>query len=213
MKKYFFLCLIFTGLLFSCQKEPSNKDGLLNESKIKSEMDRIDKNIRGGDKEPCFTMMYPVTFIMPDRSTITGNSREELSAAIKSWYEANPRYTEKKHFMQFPVEINFKGKQMTINNEREMQRIREACKGGKDRDEVPCIELIYPVTYILPDRSTVTGNNKEEINMALRRWYGEHPDAAKRHVLQYPVEIKFKGKPKTINNQREMQRFREACKT
>lgn len=205
MKKYIFLGFLIAGLFYSCEKEHSNKDEKWDGDKIKHNGGK-----RGG--EACFTMVYPITFIMPDRSTITGNSREELGAAIKRFYEAHPDFA-KKHVMQYPVEIIFRGETKTINNQREMVRVREACTGIRsgDRDKAPCLEMSYPLTYIMPDKSTVTGNNKKEIAALLKRWHEAHPDAKSRPMLQYPINAKFKGRPITIHNKEEMNRLRKAC--
>ena len=57
------------------------------------------------DREQCFELVYPVTFIMPDRSTITIDNEEDW-AGIKNWYEANPG-SEERPTLQYPVEILF----------------------------------------------------------------------------------------------------------
>lgn len=75
-----------------------------------------------------------------------------------------------------------------------------------------CLELVYPITYIMPDRSTITRDSEEKMNAAIKRWYGANPDATLRPVLQYPVNIKFKGQPLTINNEQQMLRVKNACK-
>ena len=184
-------------VLFSCQKDKG-----IDDAKLKEANQGITNN------ESCFEFMYPITFIMPDGSTISGNSKREISIAIKRWYTANPNSTERPT-LQYPVEINFKGRLLTINNDREMLRIKKACnEGGR-----PCFVFVYPKTYIMPDGLTITGNNKKEIGLAMRRWYAANPGVEERPVLQYPVEIKFvkDGNIVTINNDQQMRRAKASC--
>lgn len=82
----------------------------------------------GKDRKECFDFVYPVTMVMPDGSTITGNNREELGLAIKSWYEANPD-SEEKPELQYPVEVTFEdGTTAIITNDEDMKRAYKACE-------------------------------------------------------------------------------------
>lgn len=195
MKRFFFIGLLLTAVFFSCQKEEIIDDADLKNANQET------------NKESCFDFVYPITYIMPDGTTITGNSKEEITIAMKRWYNANPG-AEERPTLQYPVEINFKGRILTINNDREMLRIKKACN-----DERPCFVFVYPITYILPDGSTITGNNKKEIGIAMKRWYAANPGVEERSVLQYPVEIKFvkDGNIVTINNDQQMQRIKASC--
>ncbi|MBC8320303.1 MAG: hypothetical protein H8E34_06255 [Bacteroidetes bacterium] len=167
---------------------------------------RIEKGDK--DRKECFDFVYPVNYTMPDGTTVTGNNEREVTAAIKAWYEANPGSNERPT-IQYPVEVNFKGRILNINNDEEMRRVKSACDGEKIR----CFVLVYPLTYIMPDGSTITGNNKEEIGIAMRNWYSLNPGVDEKPALQYPVDTKWKdGTVKTINNEGEMRRAKAACK-
>ena len=194
----FFIGLMLTGILFSCQEKAPGKD---------DQMKASDAN--ANSKVRCLEMVYPLTYIMPDGSTITCNNRREL-IAVRIWYREHPDVTERPT-LQYPVEIKFKGQIMTINNDGEMKRIKEACNKGRKK----CFELVYPVTYIMPDGTEITINSKDdkEGRLAIKAWYEAHPDCKEKHSLKYPVDIKYKdGTIKTINNQEEMRRARMACK-
>jgi len=79
-------------------------------------------------KEECFDFVYPVTFFMPDGSTITIEDKEDW-IEIKNWYRANPGVREKPD-VQYPVDIKWKdGSVITINNDDEMRRAYSACEG------------------------------------------------------------------------------------
>ena len=156
------------------------------------------------DIDTCFEFVYPLTFNVPD-GTVTINNEEEMIRAKKAWAEAGIR-----PILQYPLDVNFKGRIITINNEREMKRIKDACDNYKTR----CFEMIFPVTYIMPDGTEIIVNRNNEEGWAdVKAWYAAHPDAAKRPTIKYPVEIKYKkdGTIKTINSNEEMKRAYEAC--
>ena len=194
MKRIFVIGLVLTGLLFSCNKDENKEDSVLKDGQEVS------------DKERCLELVFPITFIMPDESTITGDSREEVGAAIKAWHEANPDVQGKAR-IQYPVEAKFKNKPVTINNQKQMERLKKACEDGKR----PCFTMIYPVTYTMPDGSEITGENRKDIRIAIKAWYEANPGVEERPVLQFPVDIKMKGEIITVNNAAELQEIKKSC--
>ena len=84
----------------------------------------------GDDKEDwkCFDLVLPVTFDMPDGSTITVTSDDEDGwIELRAWYEANPESEEPT--LQYPVDISYRdGTTITINNDEEMGAAEEACR-------------------------------------------------------------------------------------
>ena len=76
----------------------------------------------------CFYMVFPVTFVMPDGSTITVASDDESGwSELKSWYESNE--SEEEPSLQYPVEIIRDTEQgeetIVINSEEELTEIKE----------------------------------------------------------------------------------------
>jgi len=85
------------------------------------------------DKMPCFTMLFPVTHIMPDGSLITANSKEELDRALKAWHRANPD-SNGKSVRQFPFDVKLAdGTIKTINGEDEFNALRKDCMNNNGR--------------------------------------------------------------------------------
>ncbi|KYK34468.1 MAG: hypothetical protein AYK19_12070 [Theionarchaea archaeon DG-70-1] len=82
-----------------------------------------------------------------------------------------------------------------------------------ERDELKeCFELVLPVTFIMPDGSTIIVEDRDGYT-ELKAWYQDHPDAKERPALQYPVDISYgEGKTVTINNDEEMARAKAACR-
>ena len=77
---------------------------------------------------------------------------------------------------------------VTISNEEEMEAAKKECYEEDEEEE--CFTLIYPVTFTLPDDSTVSGN-EEEVWTAIKAWYEAHPDVAEEPELNYPVQIAY----------------------
>ena len=185
---------------------------------------KLDPNIKRGDKSDwdrygdkgdwkCFDIVLPVTYVMPDGSAITVNNNDENGwQEIKDWYDANPN-SEEKPAIQYPVDISFETREgsttFTITNVEEMRNAYQRC-GGRDDDDRECFELILPVSFVMPDGSTITVENDSGW-VDLRSWYETNPDTEGRPELQYPVNILFDDETVTINNAEEMNMVIREC--
>ena len=201
-----FFTLLALVAFSSCDKDGLKKD---NYDKDKLEKDGKDTKDDDKDKEVCFELVYPVSYTMPDGSSITGDNEYELWSAIKSWYEAHPDIAAKPT-INYPVDIVWKdGATYPISNEDEMIKLKKKCY---DKDKKECFELVYPVTYAMPDGSSVTGDNEDELWAAIKTWYEVHPDVAAKPSLNYPVDIVWKdGVTYPIANVDEMIELKKKC--
>ena len=83
----------------------------------------------------CFSIVFPVSFTMPDESIITASDEEDLSAQMKAFFES---YEGKKSRpkLVFPVDITFEdGSVLTVNSHEEMKQAwKDNCrrKGGEE---------------------------------------------------------------------------------
>ncbi len=159
-------------------------------------------------KDECFYLVYPITFIMPDESSITLNDDED--SAVKDWYEANPDVEEKPE-LQYPVDIIYEKDEtvtITIANEDEMIDAKKDCYDDWYKEK--CFDLVYPITFAMPDGSAITVNNDED--SAVKDWYEANPDVEEKSELQYPVDIVFEdGTTQTVNNEDQMDTAKETC--
>ena len=168
-----------------------------------------------------FELVFPITFNMPDGSSVTIESDEESSwDEIKSWYESNPD-SEEKPEMQFPVVIFYDNDTYTLNSSDELRGAYSRCEPRRKRDEHKrnrhCFSLVYPVIYTLPDGSTmeVTSDDEEGWSL-LKNWYEENTGYEEiMPELNYPVDIVFETEEGenvvTVNNDEEMQEAKEGC--
>ena len=185
---------------------------------------KLDPNVKRGEKSDwdrdddkgdwkCFDLVLPVTYVMPDGSTITVTSDDEDDwVQLKAWYDANPN-SEEKPALQYPVDISFETRDgsitVTITNDGEMRNAYLRC-GGRDDDNRECFELVLPVSFVMPDGSTITVENDSGW-VDLRSWYETNPDTEGRPELQYPVDILFDDETVTINNAEEMNMVKREC--
>ena len=91
-------------------------------------------------------------------------------------------------------------------NGRELRRDweRERRRGEEGRDREACFDLVFPVMFIIPDGSEVTGS-AVEVRVAIRNWYAVIPDSRELPALQYPADIVFEdGTTLTLNGNEEM---------
>ena len=178
-----------------------------------------------GEKEDweCFTLVFPVSFNMPDGSLVTVEADDEESwAGIKAWYETN-QDSEERPTMQFPVGILFDEESLVIDNQEEMRSAYQECypkrdeEWSRDRAET-CFYLVFPVTYVMPDGSTISVTSDDEDGWSdLKDWYEENEDSEDKPELQYPVDIVVEteegSSTVTINGEEEMAAAKRECHT
>ena len=165
---------------------------------------------KGGFK--CFELVLPITFIMPDGSSITVED-ENGYMAVRAWY-GNNSDSKEKPTLQYLVNIIYRdGSTKTINNAEEMESTKADCrKWDDDKKDWDCFRLVYPITFILPDNSVILMADEKDW-MELKSWYEVNPDIEERPILEYPVEINYRnGDTKTLNNDEEMASAKEDCR-
>ena len=153
------------------------------------------------ENKKCFSLVYPVSYLMPDGATIEISADDEESwAEYKSWYDDNPESDERPS-LQYPVEITYRTEEGTetqiINSEEEMISAKEECREVENEEDegYECYEYVYPITFILPDESTVeiSGEDDESSWGLIRRFYEQNPNYEEEPALQFPVEVVVEG--------------------
>lgn len=186
-----------------------------DKSKIVSsseQMQRVKKYCeekKGKERMDCFKILYPVNYIMPDGSEISGDNGQDVRNLIKEWYAANPD-TDLKPELSYPIDVKVSGHGIiSIENEDAMIALKKKCA---QKDTRECFKLDFPVSFSMPDGSELTVNSDDEMNSSLKEWYAQNPSSDKKPSLIYPVDIIFEdGKSYTINNEKEMIEVKRKC--
>jgi len=175
----------------------------------------------------CFDLVFPVTYIMPDGSTYEISSEEDVAGweELKEWYDANPD-SEERPELQYPVEIIYETEEgnvtLMIFNEEEMIAAKEECRemwaedyDQDDEDERACYAFAYPISYTMPDESTIEISSEEDESgwMSIREYYQANPSEEQEPALQFPVDIIFETEDGdvtvTISSVEELNSFEE----
>ena len=178
----------------------------LQGNKLKTKRDR-------GNKEgfKCFELVLPVTFVMPDGSSIAIEDENDYMA-VRDWYGNNSDSIEKPT-LQYPINIIYRdGDTQTINNNEEMGSTKLDCRKWDDeKKDWGCFRLVYPITFIMQDSSVISMLDDRDW-IELKSWYEVNPDIKEQPILKYPVEISYGvGSTITINNDEEMESVKEDC--
>ncbi|MFY0603529.1 MAG: hypothetical protein JXQ93_06235 [Flavobacteriaceae bacterium] len=158
----------------------------------------------------CFRFVYPITFIMPDDTNITLESKDDW-VLIRTWYIDNPGASERPELV-FPVDIMFEDNEVqTIIDLAELREVKQACR--EDRNRRRCFTLNLPLTFFMPDNSTITVTERANWSL-LRAYYIANPDdVGTKPELVYPVDATYRdGSIVTFNNENEMLAAREECR-
>jgi len=189
-----------------------NMDGRKLDHNDREDEDRPDED--GEDeRSECFELVLPVTYTMPDGSTITVETDDESSwSSLRSWYESNPD-AEDEPSLGYPVDIMYGADStVTINNQEEMENAYSSCRNEENEDrpegdgdsgdsedeerpegdgeDVECFELILPVTYAMPDGSIITVEDDSGYGL-LREWAENNPESDGEPSIQYPFDVLY----------------------
>lgn len=204
--KYFLICILSVGFLFlqSCSKEALEKD------RITEDIELREGNLK--DKNECFELVYPIGVVMPNGNVISVETEDELYRKMKVWYEANPDYKERPG-LNYPVQVTFRGnKSKIIDSEDQMMRLKKYCGDEIHKERKFCFKLIYPITYTMPDGTTVSGETEVDIDKQLGEWYKLNPDAEQKPTLSYPIDIQTKdGNIVIVQSEEEMIAIKKRC--
>ena len=154
MKVSIFSFLILFGLVFtSCLK---NDDNLTDDALIAAIQTATDKEVVNTANLP--TSSFEVLSEEFSESFI-----ENASLAPTLGYEVRVQrefgaFMGERNLVYFDLE----GREL---RPRAFRGPRGRGQGGCDRNE--CFDILFPVTFIMPDESTVTGDSRQEVGMAM----------------------------------------------
>jgi len=172
------------------------------------------------DKEDYCEFVYPFDMVLPNDEVVTVNDEDEFDAVYEDWKTNNPDSNEEPAF-SYPIQIiNSDGETVTVNSDEELEAAFDDCKKRKkdcdhdcdDDDKEDCFDFVYPIIMTMPDNTTVTGNDEDELKTAIENWYDANPTAIGEPTFVYPIQITFEdGTTQTINNDEELEAAKDDC--
>ena len=193
--------LVLTAFLYSCNK---GMDGINILSKL-SDDELIEAIANSSDKQMIEYNQLPSpakTVIDSDYETMLAESSykvKDLGYEVKMM-EYTPLYIEEKRDVYFTK----KGRELISEG-------KKSGKGGKKKKKRKTpFKFVFPISYTMPDGSTISANDVRELKALIKLWYDENPDSKEKPKLVYPVDLDFgKGRVVTIDNEEEMKELKE----
>ena len=178
---------------------------------------------RGGDdrkrhgKRKCFRFVFPLSFSFSDGSSYTVNDKEEFHTTLKAHFEATG--TKERPAFTYPIQVQFRpeeegeeGEILTVNSDEELKEAFQACRG--EENDKRCFSFVFPVSFIMPDGSTLTASDEEDLSAQMKAFFESYDGEKKRPELVFPIDITFEdGSVLTVNSHEEMkQAWKDNCK-
>lgn len=188
---------------------------------------------RGGmGRLGCFELVFPVSFNLPDGSTATVNSYDELKTTLRAYFEANGGGTRPAGTRPFggrprldwvyPIQVITKdGDIINLENDDQLARLRADCAGrfgengwqGHRLRPLACFDIVFPMTIEFPDGTTQTVADRQAFREAIRTWRAANPTATERPHLTFPITVKMTadGSEIVVNSREELRTLKEGC--
>lgn len=159
----------------------------------------------------CLELVFPLSIILPDGTEIEVESREDIKAAKQEYKEANPDERAKISFV-FPLDVtDEEGETTTVESAGDLKALKKACRNS--RGKTKCVELVYPISFLVGDGTTITGQTRAELKASLKEWKESNPDASEKPQLVFPIEIiNSEGETVEVADAETLAEIKEDCK-
>ena len=231
LKLFFLPIAVILTVLVSCDKSSETSvttDDLVDQALYSAQE-------RGGmGRFGCYELVFPVTVVLPDSSTVEVNSYEEMKQALRDYFDTNgggvqgphhggPGHHGPKISFAFPISVlNEDGELITVDSEEALRELREACAGntfgnhgpqGHGQHGLSCFELVFPITVQFPDSTTASAADRQALRELIRTWKQNNPGVQGRPQIVFPVTVKMDddGSLVTVNSREELHQLKEDC--
>lgn len=229
-----FLLLLPSLFFTSCEKSTDGEEETLTTEEFTIQALTVMEESGEMGCDGCFSLVYPVTILLPDETEVTVESREEIREAIIAYLEANPPQDNRPFRLRrgfrpelvFPYNVQLEdGSILTIESRDDLVIILEDCGFDPTRPDRPrggshgqfgglnhCFNVVFPLTIAFPDESSLTVANRQELAQAIRQWRIDNPGAEERPTLAYPYDVELQdGTILTISSDEDRLDLREIC--
>ena len=190
---------VLAAVLYSCNKDIDGFD-ILNKMSDDALIEAIAKS---SDKQEIDYNQLPSS-----AKTIINEDYETMVADISLKVE-DLRY-EVTMIDYTPLNVADKNEVYFNKNGRELVSEEKKSEKGKRKKKKSPFKFVFPISFEMPDGSTITANDKQELKSLIKAWRDENPDSKKKPKLVYPVDLDFgEGKIVTVNSEEEMKEIKE----
>ena len=216
MKSFCLFVLALTGLFFTSCSEDNNVLSDLTETYTEEALYTIESRTNTG-RLGCFEFIFPITIEMPDATTQTVNSLEELKEVIQTFKENNPD-AEEKPSLVYPIEVlSEDGEIISVEAKEGLKELKKACnfrgngsRGHKAKDL--CFEINFPLTVVYPDGTTAEAETRREIKQLAREYKEANPDAEEKPTVQFPIEVTLEDETvMEVESKEALKELKETC--
>lgn len=179
--------------------------------------DRAGDDRKRHGKRKCFRFVFPLSFSFSDGSFYTVADGKEFHDTLKAHFKATG--AKEKPAFTFPIQVQFKpeeegaeGEILTVNSDEELKEAFQACRG--EENDKRCFSFVFPVSFIMPDGSTLTASDEEDLTTQMKAFFESYDGEKKRPELVFPIDITFQdGSVMTVNSREEMkQAWKDNCR-
>ncbi len=169
--KLSFLFAIVALFMTSCNNDnPLQDNNVTPDPPVVTQNQQQISSLVTSDSAGCYEIVFPITFIMDDGTSVTVDSELDLDDVF-----AAPPFPVN---LGFPVNLTdpVTGENVVANDEAELGTFLSECDFGPDPgvgicDSLDlefgffgCYDLEYPVSFVLEDGSTVTANSVDDLS-------------------------------------------------
>jgi len=237
ISKFLFLFIFATALLASCTKEEIIADDYTNTSNSQNPNDSIPDNYDNDDDDDdndesddyddhedddddlyelaeCIEFVFPIAVIFPDMTDSSYVDEEDFEDALEDWYDSNNGSTDLPT-LQYPVEIIVEdGSRSTINNDTELHSAVVECEVLDFQEDYlvnDCFTATLPISFVLPDSTSHSVNNADEVLSILLPYYTQNPEADEPELV-FPIEVTLSdGSVDTIESYDALEELEDSC--
>jgi hypothetical protein len=225
LKIFFLPLVVLLAVLAACNKSSELSTDELVDQALYSAQER-----GGIGRFGCYELVFPVTLVLPDSSTVEVNSYDEVKQALRTYFEANggpghgPHHGLRRHInFQFPISVvSQDGEVIAVNSQEELHALRAECAGatfghhgpqGHGQHGLSCFEVVFPLTVSFPDGTTAEAASRQALHQLIRTWKQNNPGATERPQIVFPITVKMAddGSLVTVNSREELRALKEDC--
>ncbi len=219
-----FMFILLMGLFItSCTDDSDALDDATADEYAEETVLRTQDTI-GVGKKGCFELVFPVTVVFGDNSTISVASFDAMKAAIKNWRTNNPESKIRpKVALPFQI-IKPDGEYVNVTTDLEARALRALCgkpghgptgPKGPSGDHKPCFKPLFPFTVILPDGKEYTLNSADDrkgLHDALKAYYTANPGKKEKPMIKFPAKFELAdGTTKIVNSKEDLTALKDSC--